>query len=219
MSDNLRKIFFLIGMWNFASLETAAEKTMQHLTVLKPHVREKHVERDTGITADLRKVANILKRDMPTFYTLIIKENMQIQMGRNYKNTNQKQKPLNLKQNISEKVTKLDLMKKTEEEYLQRYKIINQKAEQLEAKMVKLKTETSIKEENNLAKIDKLIKELTKKDSEIVKLKNENERLKVEVDDVFAEIEYMKENPNNDHSSEESETEEEDVECDGITSL
>ena len=124
-----------------------------------------------------------------------------------------------MKQNISEKVTKLDLMKKTEEEYLQRYKIINQKAEQLEAKMVKLKTETSINEENNLAKIDKLIKELTEKDSEIVKLKNENERLKVEVDDVFAEIEYMKENPNNDHSSEESETEEEDVECDGITSL
>ena len=29
----------------------------------------------------------------------------------------------------------------------------------------------------------------------------------------------MKENPNNDHSSEESETEEEDVEWDGITSL
>ena len=84
---------------------------------------------------------------------------------------------MSLKQNISEKVTKLDLMKKTEEEYLHRSKIINQKAGKIETKMVKLKTEKSMNEEKNLAKIDKLIKELTEK---------------VEVDDVFAEIEYMK---------------------------
>ena len=74
---------------------------------------------------------------------------------------------MSLKQNIFEKVTKLDIMKNTEEESLQRSEITNQKKEELETKTVKLKTETFINEEHNLAKIYML----TEKDSAFVHLK------------------------------------------------
>ena len=59
MSENLKLSFVHIGMLDSASLETAAENTIQLLTALKPHVKGKHVEKATRITANLKKDANI----------------------------------------------------------------------------------------------------------------------------------------------------------------
>ena len=57
-------------MLDSASFETAAENTIQLLAALKPHVKGKHAEKDTGINENSKKDANISKEAHARFYIL-----------------------------------------------------------------------------------------------------------------------------------------------------
>ena len=63
-------------MLDSARLVTVAGTTMHHLTALKPHEREKHVEKDTGIIANLKKDVNITREGHVNFYILKTKQNV-----------------------------------------------------------------------------------------------------------------------------------------------